>query len=251
MTSQRQAHPHQNPPIQVLKRQGMHRLIPSRFSDGGTVLEDIATDDAMLADIMLLDGATNDRLQGEQDGLSGISQFELVYGIPNAHIIRAAFLHTSHFGSRFNDATRGAWYAAGDLETSIAEVAYHKARRLAEIVVPELPRQQPDREVSEYDDWLADFHAALHTLEPVEAYADCLQPEPVPQCYVASQRLARQLLDQRSNGLIYPSVRRKGGLCVACFRPPLVYRPRQGGRYELQLRLDGGAYKTTVRSVRH
>jgi hypothetical protein len=119
------------------------------------------------------------------------------------------------------------------------------------MVVPELPRQQPDREVSEYDDWLADFHAALHTLEPVEAYADCLQPEPVPQCYAASQRLARQLLDQRSNGLIYPSVRRKGGLCVACFRPALVYRPRQGGRYELQLRLDGGAYKTTVRSVRH
>ncbi len=63
------------------------------------MLQDIAADDAMLADIMLLDGATNDRLQGEQNGLSGISQFELVYGIPNAHIVRAAFLHTSHFGS--------------------------------------------------------------------------------------------------------------------------------------------------------
>ena len=149
------------------------------------MLQDIAADDAMLADIMLLDGATNDRLQGEQNGLSGISQFELVYGIPNAHIVRAAFLHTSHFGSRFNDATRGAWYAAGDLETSIAEVAYHKARRLADIVVPELPQQKPDREVSEYDDWLADFHAAFHTLDPVEAYSDCLQPEPVPQCYAA------------------------------------------------------------------
>lgn len=229
----------------------MHRLIPSRFSGGGTVLDDIATDDAMLADIMLLDGATNDRLQGEHDGLSGISQFELVYGIPNAHIIRAAFLHTSHFGSRFNDGTRGAWYAAGDLETSIAEVAYHKARRLAEIVVPDLPQQQPDREVSEYDDWLADFHAAFHSLEPVQDYADCLQPEPVPQCYLVPQRLAKQLLDQCSNGLIYPSVRREGGLCVACFRPALVYRPRQAGRYELQLRLEGKAYKTTVRSSRH
>lgn len=227
----------------------MHRLIPARFSDGGTVLQDIAADDAMLADIMLLDGATNDRLQGEQNGLSGISQFELVYGIPNAHIVRAAFLHTSHFGSRFNDATRGAWYAAGDLETSIAEVAYHKARRLADIVVPELPQQKPDREVSEYDDWLADFHAAFHTLDPVEAYSDCLQPEPVPQCYAASQRLAARLLDQCSNGLIYPSVRRAGGTCVVCFRPALVYRPRQAGRYQLQLKLQGDAYKTTVRSM--
>ncbi len=227
----------------------MHRLIPARFSDGGTVLQDIAADDAMLADIMLLDGATNDRLQGEQNGLSGISQFELVYGIPNAHIVRAAFLHTSHFGSRFNDATRGAWYAAGDLETSIAEVAYHKARRLADIVVPELPQQKPDREVSEYDDWLADFHAAFHTLDPVEAYSDCLQPEPVPQCYAASQRLAARLLDQRSNGLIYPSVRRTGGTCIVCFRPALIYRPRQAGRYQLQLKLQGDAYKTTVRSM--
>jgi len=228
----------------------MHRLIPSRFSAGGTILEDVADDDRMLADIMLLDGATNDRLQGEQYGLSGISQFELVYGIPNAHIIRAAFLHASPFGSRFNDRTRGAWYAAGELETSVAEVSYHKARRLAEMVVPELPQRQPDREASDYDDWLADFHAAFHSLDPVEAYADCLQPEPVPQCYAASQSMARQLLDQRSNGLVYPSVRREGGLSVVCFRPALVYRPRPAGRYELQLTLEGDTYKTTVRPVR-
>lgn len=228
----------------------MHRLIPSRFSDGGTVLEEIADDDRMLADMMLLDGATNDRLQGELAGLSGISQFELVYGIPNAHIIRAAFLHSSHFGSRFNGATRGAWYAAVEIETCIAEVAYHKARRLAEIVVPDLPQQQPDHEVSEYDDWLADFHAAFHALEPAAAYKDCLQPEPVPQCYAASQSLAKRLLDQGSNGVIYPSVRRSGGHCITCFRPALVYRPRQAGRYELHLKLEGSIYKPTMRSVR-
>jgi RES domain-containing protein len=242
--------PHRAPPLQIFKRQGTHRLIPSRFSEGGTVLEDIATGDAMLADIMLLDGATNDRLQGEEHGLSGISQFELVYGIPNAHIIRAAFLHTSHFGSRFNDATRGAWYAAGELETSIAEVTYHKARRLAEMVVPELPQQMPDKEATEYDDWLADFHAAMHALEPEEAYAELLRPEPIPQCYTTPQGLARQLLEEGSNGLIYPSVRREGGHCVVCFRPALVYRPRPGGRYELRLTLQGSTYKTTMRAVR-
>jgi len=228
----------------------MHRLIPTRFSEGGTVLDDIATDESMLADIMLLDGATNDRLQGELNGLSGISHFELVYGIPNAHIIRAAFLHASPFGSRFNDSTRGAWYAASDVGTSIAEVAYHKALRLDEIVVPELPHQRPDMEVSEYDDWLADFHAAFHVLEPAEAYADCLEAEPVPQCYGISQKLAKRLLDHGSNGVIYPSVRHKGGICVVCFRPALVYRPRPGARYELQLTLEGKHYKTVVRPIR-
>jgi len=47
----------------------------------------------MLADAARLDAATNERVQGELYGLSGISHFELVNGIPNAHIIRAAFLH--------------------------------------------------------------------------------------------------------------------------------------------------------------
>ena len=227
----------------------MHRLIPTKYSSGGTVLEEIAEDDAMLADIMLLDGATNDRIQGENFGLAGISPFELVYGIPNAHIIRAAFLHSSKFGSRFNDSTRGAWYAAAELETSIAEVTYHKAKRLAEIAVPGMPFEKPDRESSEYDDWQADFHAAFHSLEPVEAYSACLQPEPVPQCYQASQRLAKELLEQRSNGIVYPSVRHPGGACLACFRPPLVYHPRQAARYLLTLTLVNNAYDTEVVAV--
>jgi RES domain-containing protein len=224
----------------------MHRFIPSRFSDSGTVLEDISDDAAMLADIMLLDGATNDRLQGENAGLSGISPYELVYGIPNAHILRAAFLHTSGFGSRFNDSTRGCWYAAAELQTSIDEVAYHKAKRLAEIVVPEMPFAMPGQESSDYDDWQADFHAAFHSLEPAEAYSACLQPEPVPECYEASQQLARSLLQHRSNGILYPSVRHRGGLCLACFRPALVYNPRQDARYRLTFTLVDNAYALQV-----
>jgi RES domain-containing protein len=237
------------PPLQAFNRTGLHRLIPSRFSESGSVLEEIADDDEMLADIMLLDGATNDRIQGEHHGLSGITPYELVYGIPNAHIIRAAFLHPSPFGSRFNDATRGAWYAATKLETSLAEVIYHRAKHLGEIVVPELPHQKPDTELSEYDDWQADFHAAFHTLDPVESYEDCLQPEPVPECYTTPQLLAKRLLDQRSNGIIYPSVRHLGGTCIICFRPPLVYNPRQAARYEIKLTLTGESYKSKARTI--
>jgi RES domain-containing protein len=237
------------PSLQEFNREGMHRLIPSEYSGGETVLKEISNDAAMLADILLLDGATDDGIKGEQRGLSGISNVELVYGIPNAQIIRAAFLHTNQFGSRFNDATRGAWYAAYRLETSLAEATYHKARNLAEMVVPELPQQRPGEQLSEYDDWLADFHLTFHVLDPAEEYSEYLLPEPVPFCYAASQQLARQLIDRQSNGILYPSVRHKGGSCLVCFRPPLVYNPRLDARYQIKLKLAGIVYESQVRKI--
>jgi hypothetical protein len=238
-----------NPPIERLDKKGMHRLIPSQYSESGTVLEEISDDDKMLEQLILLDGATNDRIQGEQSGLSGISTYELIYGIPNDYIIRAAFLHTSDAGGRFNDGTRGAWYAGDKIETSLDEVTYHKARRLAEIVVPELPGNVPDRETSTYDDWLADFHANFHVLEPLEKYIECFAPEPVPQCYADSQRLARNLIRKQSNGILYPSVRRKSGTCLVCFRPALVYEPRRGRRYQIRFTWERSRYKKSTQLV--
>lgn len=237
------------PPIRPIDWAGSHRLIPSLYSELGTVLAEIVDGDAMLADVVLLEGATNDRIQGEQHGLIGISTFELIYGIPNAQIVNAAFTHTSEAGSRFSDQTRGAWYAADELETSLAEVTYHKARRLAEMVVPELPGSRPDHEVSTYDDWLADFRSTFHALEPPEEFPECLQPEPVPQCYAASQQMARRLLDQGSNGLLYPSVRRAGAHCLVCFRPALVYHPRRAVRLEISFEASTAGYEHQVRAV--
>ena len=145
------------PPVREFQFEGMHRLIRSKYSESGTVLEEVAENDKMLADIARLDAATDERIQGEASGLSGISQFELVYGVANSHIVRAAFLHPGPFGSRFNDATRGAWYAAEEVETSIAEVAYHRSRHLEDIIEPEAPGGVPASDVSTYIDWQADF----------------------------------------------------------------------------------------------
>jgi RES domain-containing protein len=211
------------------------------------VLADITDSVKMLDDIVMLDGETNDRIQGEQQGLSGISTYELVYGIPNAHVVNAAFTHTRDTGSRFNDHTRGAWYAASELETSLAEVAFHKARRLREIVVPDVPDNRPDRETSTFDDWLADFEAVFHVLAPAKTFAKYLEPEPIPQCYAASQQLARELISEQSNGLVYPSVRRKGARCLVCFRPALVYNPRLGERVEIEFVATKTGYRHQVR----
>lgn len=234
------------PQLRFFSREALHRLIPACYGEEESSLADIADDAAMLADLVFLDGATDDRIQGEQGRIAGISPYELVYGIPNAHIINAAFTYASGSGSRFSDSLRGAWYCADELETSVAEVAYHKARRLGEIIVPGLPEERPDTETSTYDDWLADFRTELHVLEPTAEDAGWLQPEPVPACYAASQQLARGLLQQQSNGLLYPSVRRAGHTCVACFRPALVYNARRDVRLALTLTAVPGGYAHTV-----
>jgi RES domain-containing protein len=237
------------PPLREFTWDAAHRLIPSRYSEAGTVLADIADNAQMLADLVLLDGATNDRIQGERQGLMGISTYELVYGIPNAHVVNAAFTHANEEGCRFNDQTRGAWYAADELETALAEVTYHKARRLAEMIVPELPDERPDEEVSTYDDWLADFRAAFHVLEPANKFSECLQPEPIPHCYAASQQMAHRLLGMQSNGIVYPGVRRAGSRCLVCFRPALVYNPRRAKRLEIRFTAGGAGYEHQVRAV--
>ncbi|HZS55694.1 MAG TPA: RES family NAD+ phosphorylase [Bryobacteraceae bacterium] len=237
------------PPVRDFALDGMHRLIPSLFSELGTVLAEIADTEAMIEDIVLLDGVTNDRVQAEEHGLIGISTFELVYGIPNAHIVNAAFTHTSDAGCRFNDYSRGAWYSAEELKTSIAEVTYHKARRLADIIVPNAPNQRPENDISTYDDWLADFRSSFHELDPAEAFSAYLQPEPVPECYAPSQQLARGLLDEGSNGIVYPSVRRERSRCLVCFRPALVYNPRRSMRLEIALTDSRSGYTSAVRTV--
>jgi hypothetical protein len=36
-----------------------------------------------------------------------------------------------------------------------------------------------------------------------------------------------------SLGIVYPSVRREGGTCIACFRPSIVANVRKGTPYRL------------------
>jgi hypothetical protein len=78
-----------------------------------------------------------------------------------------------------------------------------------------------------YDDYLADFSAEFHDIRHDDRFIDCL----APGSYLASQRLAQGLLDAGALGVIYPSVRRKGGTCIGCFRPALVMNVRKDATY--------------------
>ncbi|MGH9619567.1 MAG: RES family NAD+ phosphorylase, partial [Bryobacteraceae bacterium] len=104
----------------------------------------------------------------------------------------------------------------------------------------------PAQDVSTYDDWLANFRAEFHALDPPEKFAEFLKPEPVPQCYAASQTLARRLLEEGSNGLVYPCVRCRGAECIACFRPALVYDPHPLERLEIVWRAHEAGYDHEV-----
>ena len=195
-------------------------MIPSKYSENGdSVLVRIADDDSHLQSIFDLDHATNDRLLAENDLLPGIGVDELVFSVPSYRIINAAFTHAHPLGSRFNGPDRGAWYAGFALETSQAEVAWHKSLELAEI--------DWLNESVTYDDYLADFGGEYHDIRGDDHFSDCLSAD----SYVASQGLADRLLAEDSPGVIYPSVRHAGGDCLACFRPALVGNVRKSARY--------------------
>ena len=86
----------------------------------------------------------------------------------------------------------------------------------------------------EYVDFLADFHGEFHNLDETEAQI-CRKSEPVSQCYGPSQALATKLLYKGSPGIIYQTVRRPEGTCIACFRPALVVHPRRDLDYRMTL----------------
>ncbi len=211
------------PPLALLRRNDTHRLVPAKHGDGdGSVLTRIAENDQHLADVFDLDNATNDRLLAESELLPGIGVHELIFGVPYYRIVNAAFTHAHPLGSRFNGPDRGAWYAAFELRTAQAEVAFHKTLQLAEI-------GRFDDDVT-FDDYLADFSAQFHDLRETQGFSDCLDPD----SYVKSQTLAERLLPEGSLGIVYPSVRRAGGSCVACFRPALVMNVRKGAGYRFR-----------------
>src|SRR5262245_53017371 len=112
------------PPLTLVRQFDTHRLIPSLHGPRAeSVLVDIAGDEDLQA-VFDLDAVTNDRLLAEQQLLPGIGVEELVFGVPHAAVVNAAFCHANPLGSRFGGPDRGVWYAAFELQTSQAEVGF-------------------------------------------------------------------------------------------------------------------------------
>ena len=189
------------------------RIIPSRFPP--IALFERVADPADLDAIIALESLTNPRLREEVGEISLVPPEDRVTG-PGSSAIMAAFTHRNPEGSRFSDGSFGVLYAAGTLETAIAETKYHRERFLR---ATQQGRLEIDMRV-----YLLDCVAALHDLRGGQEYWPDIYDK---AHYGAGQQLARQLRGDGSNGLVYDSVRYDGGECIAIFRPRCLAHCRQ------------------------
>jgi len=195
------------------------RLVPSLYPSAG-ILDRISTPQD-LPFVFELESWSNDRISTELGILHRIPPEEWVVGRPMASVVMAAFCHPRAGGGRFNGPERGAWYAGTAIETAHAEAVYHRTRELEEVGVLETRVQMRL--------YLANFDASFHD---VRRRAPEHIPLHHPRSYQASQAFARELFAAGSNGVIYRSVRRPGGVCLACFRPALVTAVRPDAHFE-------------------
>jgi RES domain len=87
-----------------------------------------------------------------------------------------------------------------------------------------------EKEAFLYSDFLADSRAEFHDIRDSTRFTKCLDPN----SYTTSQKLAHELLDVGSAGVVYPSVRHSGGTCISCFRPALVNNVHKGGQISVE-----------------
>lgn len=129
----------------------------------------------------------------------------------------AAFLHPAPAGGRFNGPQLGAWSAACELETAIAETVHHNHRRLAasaagfpnRIEMRELPSTPEVR--------LTDLRADDRVHAP-----DDHGPS---QAFGEAERAAGR------DGILYRSMRRPGGENVAIYKPRRLLPVTQGDHF--------------------
>ncbi|PDT29582.1 hypothetical protein CO660_11775 [Rhizobium sp. L9] len=195
-----------------------YRLIPSRFPPIG--LFDTVARAADLEAVMELVGWTNDRLVA--DRIRRLPESEWVYGTPNASIVMAAFLHVAPGGMRFNGPDLGAWYAADNLKTAAAEVGHHLRREAVARGVATMARTYRSYTATLIGDYL-DIRGE-QTLRP-DIYDGT--------SYAASQVLGEEVRSSGGAGILYDSVRLRGGVNVAAHRPRNIRDVVQADHFEI------------------
>lgn len=188
-----------------------YRIIPTR-QPSVHVFEKVADPEDYEA-LFELEGMTNDRLRVAQGKLPIVPPQIQYWGVNESYIM-APFAHLNPHGSRFSNGTWGVYYAAKELETAVAETVYHRERFMR--ATNEKPMALPMQIL------LADFKGRLHDLRKVDGESSLYSKDD----YTASQQAAAKLKREDSPGVVYKSVRKKGGQCIGVFKPNLLANPR-------------------------
>jgi RES domain-containing protein len=193
---------------------GYVRLINSAFPPID-LFEDIAdpSDWALLA---RAEGRTNPRIAATIGQIDLVPVHRRVSG-PGASYVMAPFVHCSpDRPGRFHDGHFGAFYAADDFETAVAETVHHVAKFLTA--------------TSEAQGWLAEMRELTGTID--RPLVDLREGDHArllaPDDYATPQAFARAQRAGGADGIVYPSVRQSGGECFAAFWPDVMAVPTQG-----------------------
>lgn len=201
------------------------RLVASVFPP--VSIFDRISNPADLDAVYAVEALTNDRLRDEVGNINLVPVKDRVVG-PGSTSIMAAFTHVHPDGGRYTDGTFGAYYASRDLDTAIAETKWHRARFLAATKRPAI-----DIDMRAY---VAQLNGDLHDVRPLAANHPELEHQ---SDYSFPQSIGRNLRDSGSNGIVFSSVRRAGGINVAVYRPRLLSDCTQ--ERHLTYRWDGNA----------
>lgn len=206
-----------------------YRLIPSHYPP--IDLFERVADPADWEIVTMIEGLTNDRLRDEVGDISLVPPNERVSG-PGASLIMAAFTHIGT-PTRFSDGSYGVYYASKTLATAIREAAYHRERFMRTTSEPKttLPMRN----------YVGSLRCDLHDIRGTRPKVHD------PSSYAQSQRLGAAVRTAGGNGVVFDSVRSKGGENIAVFRPK-VLAARSGKPHVTQgphLYLDWDATRVT------
>jgi RES domain-containing protein len=196
------------PPLSRVEWKPCIRIVPSRYPPIN-LFERVA-DPADLDAVHELEGMTNSRLREEVGELKLVAREDRVSG-PGMSWVMAPFTHLSAPGGRYSTSTFGAYYAALELNTAVEETKYHRALFLAATSEPPITL---DMRVLH-----ANVSGSFHDVRGTSASQPNLY---LSSDYNATQALATSLRSEGSWGVVYDSVRRAGGSCIAVWRPPVL-----------------------------
>ena len=158
-----------------------------------------------------------------------------MFGVPNASVIMASFLHGGLTGLRFTSPDLNGWYASFARRTAIAEVAHHLRREAVNMRVPSLTlhyRTYSAKLIGTYEDirGMAATHPELYKA------AD----------YTASQTFGETIRASGGDGIVYDSVRHVGGVNVVALRAKNVGEVVMGSHYEITAPVSGKVIARTL-----